>query len=212
MSVISIRNVTKKFRGSAVFDNVSMEFEEGRTYAVVGPNGSGKSVLLKLMCGLTVPDRGTVSVDPRFLSIGRTFPESFGITIDGPAYLPNRTAEQNLLQLAAIQNVIGTREVREAMVMVGLHPGPRQKVRAFSMGMKQKLSLAQAFMENPEVLLLDEPFNALDADSIVRIKEILFRFKSSGKTIVFTSHSPQDVNDLSDQVFEIANTGVRTRA
>jgi ABC-2 type transport system ATP-binding protein len=209
MSVISLQNVTKQFKGNVVLESVSFDVEEGNTYAVVGPNGSGKSVLLLLSCGLLTPESGTVRVDPRYLSGNRTFPERFGISINGPAYLANRTAEQNLLQLASIRNAIGLPEIRNTLDRVGLSPRPRQKVSTFSMGMKQKLALAQALMEDPDVLLLDEPFNALDQESSLRITTILGELKAMGKTIVFTTHSSQDVEELSDHVLEIADSTVR---
>lgn len=209
MSVISLNDTSKRFKGNTIFEKVSFDIDEGRTYAIVGPNGSGKSVLLKLSCGLLTPDTGTVRVNPKYLSGRRTFPDRFGISINGPAYLANRTAEQNLMQLAAIRNLIGLTDVRRVLDRVGLAPSPRQKVSSFSMGMKQKLALAQAFMEDPEVLLLDEPFNGLDKESVARIKAIIGDLNVLGKTILFTSHNAQDVADISDHVLEIKESTVR---
>lgn len=208
MTVISMRNVAKRFKNQVLFSDVSLDIEAGQAYGLVGPNGSGKSVLLKMMCGFIDPDEGQVLVDPKYLSKGRTFPEKFGVAIDGPAYLPQLSAEANLLELAGIRGQVGIDEVRTALELVGLDARPRQRARTFSLGMKQKLSLAQAFMEEPEVLLLDEPFNGLDESSVRRIKSVMRALKSAGKTIVYTSHIRQDIDDLCDQVFQIDNQKV----
>jgi ABC-2 type transport system ATP-binding protein len=208
MKPIELRSVEKSFHGRALLRNVSFALEQGKTYGLVGPNGSGKSVLLKIICGFIAADGGEVIVDPSFLSAGRTYPDRFGITIDGPAYLPGLTAEANLLELARIRRKIGIDDVREVLEVVGLKSKKGQRVRTFSMGMKQKLSLAQAFMEDPEVLVLDEPFNGLDETSVERIKEVLREFKANGKTILFTSHSRQDVEDLCDSVLTLRDETV----
>lgn len=209
MNVISVRQVSKQFRGNQIFEGLSFDIEEGKTYALVGPNGSGKSVLLKLICGFETPDEGEIIIDPRYLNGKRTFPDSFGVTINGPAYMPNQTAVENLAELIAIRHRVGRAEIYEALDSVGLTANSKQKVRTFSQGMKQKLSLAQALIENPNVLILDEPFNALDADSVERLKRLLLNLKTQAKTIVFTSHSQAEVHDLSDYVFAISNHKVQ---
>ena len=208
MPVIALKDVSVGFRGNQLLDRVSLELEEGRTYGLVGPNGSGKSVLLKLICGFLIPTSGEVYVDPKYMSAGRTYPDKFGIAINGPAYLPNRTAEGNLLELAQIRGQIGIAEIRAMLDAVTLGSGGKQKVKNFSLGMKQKLSLAQALMEEPDVLLLDEPFNALDSESVETVKELLREQKALGTTILFTSHNKQDIEDLCDDVFEIVGSKV----
>lgn len=209
MAVIEVREMSFSFAGRPIFRAASAEFERGHTYGLVGPNGSGKSVLLKLICGFLVPDTGEVFVAPEFLSRGRTFPEHFGIAIDGPAYLPHVTGLANLQELANIRKTISTREIRAAMQRLDLDPDSKQKVRNYSLGMKQKLSLTQALMENPEVLLLDEPFNALDATSVAVVKSILRELREAGKTMIFTSHNPVDIADLSDDIIEIDGLSLR---
>jgi ABC-2 type transport system ATP-binding protein len=211
MSVISIREVSKSFDGNTIFDKASLELEQGQTYGLTGPNGSGKSVLLKMMCGFMAPDAGEVVVAPEFLSAGRTFPDRFGITIDGPAYLPGKSAAANLKDLAAIRQQVGVEEINDILLKVGLDPSSRKRVRNFSLGMKQKLSLAQALMEKPDVLLLDEPFNALDAESVIRIKGVLEEQKDRGTTILFTSHSQQDIDDLCDVVLALEDGKLKVR-
>lgn len=203
MPIITLTGVTKGFRGVPLLDGVDLALERGRTYGLVGPNGCGKSVLFKIILGFLRPDAGVVDIDPALLSPGRTFPDRFGAIIDGPAYLAHRTGLQNLTELAAIRKRITVDEVRESMREMGLDPDSRTRVRSYSLGMKQKLSLCQALMERPEVLLLDEPFNALDAESVERLREILVAEKAKGTTIVFTSHRDSDIEMLSDEVLRV---------
>ncbi|WP_375400550.1 ATP-binding cassette domain-containing protein [uncultured Amnibacterium sp.] len=201
--VIRVADVTKRYRAAELFHDVTFDIEPGRTYGLVGPNGSGKTVLLKLLAGLTLPDRGSIAIDPSHLGRDRSYPDRFGITINGPAYLGHLTGRQNLLQLAAIRRRIAADRIDTTMAAVGLSPDLKQRVRHYSLGMKQKLSLAQALMEHPSVLLLDEPFNALDRTSISTVHGLLQEQQSLGTTIVFTSHDSRHIRDLSDVVLEI---------
>jgi ABC-2 type transport system ATP-binding protein len=209
MSIISMNQVQKSYRGRLLYRDVSFEIAEGTITAIQGPNGSGKSVLFRLMCGFTAPDSGSVEVDPRFLSAGRTYPENFGIVIDRPGFLGGLTGFQNLQKLAKIRNVIDENQIRQTMAAVGLEPTAKQAVRKYSLGMRQKLALAQAFMENPNVLLLDEPFNALDAPSVQNIKSMLHELNNQGVTIVFTSHNQADVDDLASNRLHIADSTIK---
>lgn len=199
-TIIEIREASVRLGAVQIYESASMVLERGGLYALTGPNGSGKSVLLKMICGFVVPDTGSVWVHPDYLSRGRSFPDSFGIAIDGPAYLPGLTGVGNLAELARIRRRIGVPQIRATMLRVSLDPDIRQKVRSYSLGMKQKLSLAHALMEAPDVLLLDEPFNALDRDSTARAKEVLREENARGTTILFTSHSGSDVSDLTNDV------------
>lgn len=212
MSIIELNDVSKTFRGNPVLRNVSATFEQGRIYGIVGPNGSGKSVLFKLICGFLRPDTGTISISPEYLNPKRSFPESFGVIIDRPGYLDHSTGLENLQELAAIRHTIGDTEIRSAMKEVGLDPDLKQKVRNYSLGMKQKLSLAQAIMEDPSVLLLDEPFNALDHDSTTRARDIVLSLKARGKTVLFTSHNAEDISLLSDEVLRIESNTLLPQA
>ncbi|NEM92399.1 ABC transporter ATP-binding protein [Galbitalea soli] len=204
MAVVELIDVSKRFHGNVLFDSASLSIAEGRTYAIVGPNGSGKSVLFKMICGFQRPDLGEIRIDRRFLSEKRTFPADFGVIIDGPAYLPFETGLENLLRLTAIRKLVSDIDVRETMRAVGLDPDLRERVRRYSLGMKQKLALAQALMERPKVLLLDEPFNALDTPSVDRAMDLLLDQKRSGTTIIFTSHDRSHVDRLSDEVVVVA--------
>ncbi len=204
--------MSKRYHGNVLFSDVSATIERGGTYGLVGPNGSGKSVLFKIICGFTRPDSGTVAIDPEFLSRDRTFPDRFGVVIDGPAYLPFKSGLDNLLELAAIRRRIGRDEVAATMSAFGLEPQSKQPVRRYSLGMKQKLALAQAFMERPAVLILDEPFNALDRDSVDDLLDKLREQHRRGTTIVFTSHERQHVTELCDHVLEIAGGSITSTA
>jgi ABC-2 type transport system ATP-binding protein len=203
MALIKLSAVSKSFRGTPIFENINASFEEGRIYGIQGHNGSGKSVLFKLMCRFIQPDSGTVSIDQRFLSSKQDFPQSFGIIIDRPGYLPSRTGIDNLRALARIRNVIGDPEIQAAMSRVGLSPVTPQKVKNYSLGMKQKLALAQAIMEDQQVLILDEPFNGLDVDSVERVRDLLREYHSEGRTIIFTSHNVEDMEELAQHRFRI---------
>jgi ABC-2 type transport system ATP-binding protein len=203
MTIIELDRVTKSFKGLTLFENATATFEAGKIYGIVGHNGSGKSVLFKMICGFLLPDAGTVTIAPRFRPAGRTFPQDFGVIIDRPGYLPNKTGLDNLRELARIRGLIGEMEIRGAMEKVGLNPDLPQKVRNYSLGMKQKLALAQAIMENQQVLILDEPFNGLDIDSVETIRELLKAFREEGGTIIFSSHNREDMDLLADHIFQI---------
>ena len=208
MTLIEMKDVSKSYKGLILFENTDLSIEKGKIYGLVGPNGSGKSVLFKMMCGFVFPDQGTVTVRGIQLGKQNRFPDNFGVIIDRPGYLGNKTGFENLKYLAMIQNQITDDQIKYAMTAVGLQPAARQKVKNYSLGMKQKLALAQAIMEDQEVLLLDEPFNALDIDSVERIRDLLFLLKKQGKTIVLTSHNQEDIDILCDHVFRVRNYGL----
>lgn len=207
--IIRLDQVTKRFRGTTVFDGLSASITAGSITAVVGPNGAGKSVLFKLICGFQQPNTGTVWVHPAFLSPTRAFPERFGIMIDRPGYLADRTGLQNLRDLASIRGTATDEQLHDTMRLVGLDPTARQKVRAYSLGMKQKLGLAQALIEQPHVLLLDEPFNALDESSVDHVRAILCEFRAAGGTVIFTSHNREDIDLLADTVLVLRDGQLR---
>jgi ABC-2 type transport system ATP-binding protein len=155
------------------------------------------------MCGFLRPDSGTVTIDPRLMDGGRTFPAHFGVIIDKPGMLPHLTGVDNLRRLAEIRKAISEAEIRQVMQSFGLDPEARQRVAQYSLGMKQKLNLCQAFMEDPEVLVLDEPFNALDSDSAESLRRRLEDFVSAGGTLVFTSHDSRDVDRLAHSIIRL---------
>lgn len=205
MNIIELVNVSKSYKGNLLFNQVNATFEQGKIYGITGANGSGKSVLFKCICGFIHPDQGQVKIHSNYMDKGGQFPRDFGIIIDRPGYIGNKTGFENLLRWAEIQNKITDQDIKDVMRLVGLDPDTKQKMRNYSLGMKQKIAIAQAIMENQEVLLLDEPFNALDSNSVDSIRQLLLRFKQEGKTILLTSHNQEDINLLCDEVYRIEN-------
>ena len=203
MSVITLKNVSKSVKGLTLFNNVDMNIEKGKIYGIVGPNGSGKSILFKMICGFIFTDNGTIFVEGSEVGKIKRFPENFGIIIDRPGYVASKTGFQNLKDLALIRGQISDEKITETMKLVGLDLSAKQKVKNYSLGMKQKLAIAQAIMEDQQVLILDEAFNALDAESVVMIRNILLNFKNEGRTILITSHNQEDIDVLCDEVFRI---------
>ena len=208
MEVIRLDRVSKAFRGDTLYSDISMAIEAGKITSITGANGSGKSVLFRIMCGFAKPDSGVVTIAPRYLSTKRDFPSKFGVLIDRPGFVPNLTGFQNLQKLARIQGLISDDEIRGWMTRLGLDPEAKQPVRKYSLGMRQKVALTQAFMEHPEVLILDEPFNALDKESAASVRELLKELASQGITIVFASHNESDVNDLAEVRYQIQDHDV----
>lgn len=201
--VISLKNVSKSYKGLTLFQNVNLDIEKGSICGIVGPNGSGKSVLFKMICGFVFPDEGSIVVDGVEIGKSKRFPDNIGIIIDRPGYIANKTGFQNLKELAMIRGKISDEKIAETMEKVGLQPQAKQKVKHYSLGMKQKLAIAQAIMEDQQILILDEPFNALDAESVNNIRHLLLSFKSEGRTILLTSHNQEDIDILCDRVFRI---------
>lgn len=192
-AIVELTGVAKSFRRVPLLRDVNLTLSAGRSYGLVGANGSGKSVLLRLISGIMAPDAGSVNINPKFLDGRRVFPDRFGVFIDGPTFLGAHTGLQNLLELARIRKRDSEKQIRELMERLGLDPANATPARRYSLGMKQKLGLCQALMEDPEVILLDEPFNALDKPSIGVLDNLLIELREAGKTIVMTSHQPEHV-------------------
>ena len=206
MNIIQMENVSKRFNKSVLFNNVNISFEKGKIYGLVGANGSGKSVIFKMICGFIQPDTGIINIHSDFKQPKENFPKSCGIVLDTPAYIANKTGFENLKRLAIIQNKISDDVIKKTMSKVGLDWSLKEKVKHYSLGMKQKLSIAQAIMENQQLLILDEPFNGLDKNSVASMRQLFTDLnKKEGKTIIFTSHNQEDILNLSDVIYEINN-------
>lgn len=195
--------VSKSFKGLDVLADVNLSVPCGSLCGIQGSNGSGKSVLFKLICGFVSPDSGSIWLSPDLREKGDSYPTGIGAIIDRPGYLPGLTGLENLLELASIRKRASRDDVTLAMERVGLAPGTKQHVRHYSLGMKQKLAIAQAFMEDQQLLLLDEAFNGLDVSSVETIRQLLRDLRAEGRTIVITSHQQEDIDTLCDSVWRI---------
>ncbi len=203
MSIISVKNVTKKFRENTVLKNVSLEIEKSSVTGLIGRNGSGKTVLMKCILGLVSPDSGSIFVRDKRVGKDIDIPDNVGVIIETPGVLPNFSAYNNLMQLAKIRRKIGKNEVRAAIKLVGLDPDNKKHVGKYSLGMRQRLGLAQAIMEDPDILILDEPLNGLDKEGAADMRKFLLGLKDQGKTLLIASHSAEDVDTLCDTVYEM---------
>ena len=200
---IEVQNVVKRFRDQVVLKNVSISFEKGRIHGIVGRNGSGKTVLFKCICGLMHPEEGVILVNGKRVGRDVDMPESIGAIIEAPGFLPNYSGYKNLRFLANIRRKIGKEEIMNVLKTVGLDPESRKHVGKYSLGMRQRLGIAQAIMEDPEILILDEPMNGLDNAGVQDIRALLLELKAQGKTILLASHNHEDIAALCDTVHEM---------
>lgn len=200
---IEVQNVVKRFRDQVVLKNVSISFEKGQIHGIVGRNGSGKTVLFKCICGLMHPEEGVILVNGKRVGRDVDMPEGIGAIIEAPGFLPNYSGYKNLRFLANIRRKIGKEEILNVLKAVGLDPESRKHVGKYSLGMRQRLGIAQAIMEDPEILILDEPMNGLDNAGVQDIRALLLELKAQGKTILLASHNHEDIAALCDTVHEM---------
>ena len=201
--MIEIENLTKTFGTQTVISDISMTLVSGKIYGLVGRNGSGKTMLMKMILGFVSPSSGSIKIEGKVLGKEIEKPEKLGIIIENPGFLPEYSGYYNLHLFALIQNKIKKEEIREAMHIVGLDPGSKKHVGKYSLGMRQRLGIAQAIMEDPDILLLDEPLNGLDNEGVEEIRKVLLSLKEKGKLIILASHSKEDIQILCDTVFRM---------
>ena len=206
---IRVEGVYKRFGTDTVLNNVSRSFERGRIHGIVGNNGSGKTVLMKCICGFLIPTEGEVIVNGKRVGKDVDFPPGLGLIIETPGFLPNMTGVKNLEILASLNKKIGLREIAASMRAVGLDPSMNKPVGKYSLGMRQRLGIAQAIMEDPTLLILDEPLNGLDKHSVREMRQLIKGLKEQGKTILLASHNQGDIDELCDTVCEM-DAGVMT--
>ena len=201
--MIEISHVSKSFQTYRALDDVSLDIEKGKIYGIIGRNGSGKTVLFKCICGFLKTDSGEIKVDGKTIGKEIEAPQNAGIIIENPGFLSAYSGYQNLKFLADINKKIGKQEIRDVLEKVGLDPTIKKPVGKYSLGMRQRLGIAQAIMENPSLLILDEPMNGLDYQGVKDVRKILLDLKEEGKTILLASHNREDIAFLCDETVHI---------
>ncbi len=202
---IEVKNLSKSFNGKDIIHNVNIIFESGKVYGLIGQNGSGKSVFLKLLCGFYFPTEGKIFYDNKDFNAEKSFPPSVRALIESPDFIPELTGFENLKLLASIQNKIIDEDIMKAMQIVNILEAKNKKYGKYSLGMKQKLGLAQVIMENPQVLLFDEPLNGIEDETAKKFRDYLREEKKKGKLIIVASHIKEDIQYLCDEVYKFEN-------
>lgn len=202
---ITVKNITRVIKGTTVLDSVSMEMKSGEIVGLRGENGSGKTMLMRMIAGLIFPTQGSVQIDGRVLGKELAFPEEMGILLENPTFLENYTGYQNLRMLASIQNRIGEEEIKKAIRRVGLEWDDRKKYRKYSLGMKQRLGIAAAVMETPQLIILDEPSNALDDQGCEMLRQIIREEKARNALILVSSHDGSLLEEIADTIYIMKN-------
>lgn len=209
INAINVVNLKMRFGDELVLKGINRNFESGKIHGIVGNNGSGKTVLMKCICGFLMPTEGQITVGGRIVGKDVDFPEDVGIIIETPGFLPGITGVKNLKILASLKRKIKEPQIRDAIKKVGLDPDLKKPVSKYSLGMRQRLGIAQAIMEEPSILILDEPFNGLDKNGVLQMRELIKGLKDEGKTIILASHNQADIDELCDSVCEM-DAGVMT--
>ena len=203
MEIIKVENVSLKIKKDIILDKINVNFEKGKIHGLIGRNGSGKTMLMKCICGFVKVTSGQVIVDNKIIGKDCDFPNNIGVIIETPGFIPYYSGFRNLKLLAKINNKIIDNDIKKSMESVGLNPNLKRAVGKYSLGMRQRLGLAQAIMENPEILILDEPMNGLDKEGVQDMRKYLIELRNQGKTIILASHSSEDISVLCDTVNEM---------
>lgn len=204
MNIIKVNNISKSFKATKVLDDVTCQFEVGKIHGIIGRNGAGKTLLMKAMCGFIIPDAGEIIIREMVLSkTHNTIPEDMGIMIENPGFIPTFSGYHNLQYLASIKKIISKEEIMQALSIVGLEKQSKKKVSQYSLGMRQRLGIAQAFMENQSIMILDEPMSGLDNRGVDEMRQLFIDLKKEGKTIILASHNREDIDVLCDTVIEM---------
>ncbi len=201
--MIEVNNLFLTIKKVAILVDINASFERGKIHGLIGRNGSGKTMLMKCICGFVKPTNGTIVVGGKRIGKDCDFPENTGIIIETPGFIPYYSGYKNLKLLADLRKKVTADDIRNTMKTVGLDPELKRHVRKYSLGMRQRLGLAQAIMENPDLLILDEPMNGLDKDGVKDMRQYLLDLKEKGKTILIASHSAEDIDVLCDTVYEM---------
>ena len=202
---IDIQHFTKRIDGTVVLDDISLQMESGKIYGFQGKNGSGKSMLMRAICGLIHPTEGSIKIDEKLMGTDISFPESAGILIENPGFISSYSGLQNLKLIASIKRQVKEEHIKELMERFHLDPADKKAYRKYSLGMKQKLGIIAAIMEMPELIILDEPMNGLDEESIEILKDMILELKEKGKLIILSCHDSEELLYLADEIFNLKN-------
>ena len=205
--MVTVESVTKRFKETTALDQISVSFERGKIHGLIGRNGSGKTVLLKCICGFLEPTEGIILVDG--VQVRSSCPQDIGIILEEPGFVGSVSGFKNLKMLASIRKKISDERIREVMGQVGLDPGMKKAVKHYSLGMRHRLGIAQAIMEFPRLLLLDEPMNGLDRQGVLQMRDLFKELREEGTTIVVASHYAEDIDALCDTVHEMDQGHIR---
>lgn len=209
-TIIEITNLCKSFKETKVLNDITIKIKKGNIIGIIGRNGSGKTVLFKCICGLVSPTKGTVKINNKILGKDMDIPDNIGAIIETPGFLPNYNGFKNLKFLAMIKNQISNEHIKDTIKLVGLNPDSKKHVGRYSLGMRQRLGIAQAIMENPDILILDEPMNGLDNEGVKDMRKLFLSLKEQGKTILLASHNKEDIEVLCDEVY-MMDKGILTQ-
>lgn len=208
MTKIKIESLTKKIKGILILDNINLEFESGHIYGIKGINGSGKTMLMRCICGLVLPTSGNIYIDTKLLGKDISFPNNLGALIEKPGLIENESIIDNLKMLASINNKISESDINIFLNMFDLDKVRNKKIKKLSLGMKQKVGIIAAVMEKPDIIILDEPFNALDEKSIIIVKQLILENKRRGALCILSCHNKGELENISDKIFEISEGNI----
>lgn len=203
---IELKGISKDFKNHKILEDINIVFEKGFIYGLIGRNGSGKSVLMKIVSGLILPTSGEIIIDGEVQT--GNFPENLGILFDEAGMLPSLSAFENLKLLASIRGKISDNRIRAYLEMFGLDGHDKRKIKDYSLGMKQKVGIVNALMEDPDLILLDEPMNGMDEESVKEFRDVLIKLRGEGKIILITSHNREDIDILCDEVYKVNATSI----
>lgn len=198
---MELTDISKNIRKTTILHDINLRLEGGRVYGLRGKNGCGKTMLMRVMAGLIKPTTGKVVINEKELWKDMTFPDSIGVLIENPSFIDGYTGYKNLKMLADIKGIIGEEEIRDALIKVGLNPEDKRKYRKYSLGMKQKLGIACAFMEHPDIVIMDEPINAIDQSGVELVRNIMDELKEEGRIIIIACHDAEEMELLADKIF-----------